>query len=81
LERIYTSDDPTGIFLLAFAIAVPMWLAALWLRWIARIALGLFRAALQGRRERLERERARRARPGPNWLAADLRRRRAGTQP
>lgn len=88
LDYVLFHADPTGLFVLAFLAAVALLVVGtligrvLWL--CASVTWELVLAALQGRRERLERERRRTAargqRPGPNWLAADLRRRRAEGQ-
>lgn len=85
LDRILFDTDPTGIFGLAFVAAIALLVVGrvVWrlLRLFASLAFTLIREAWRGRRERLERERARRSRPGPNWLAADLRRARREVQP
>lgn len=88
LDRILFHTDPTGVFVLAFVLAIAALLVGR-ICWrlvclAASISWELTRAGLLGRRERLERERrrlaARATRPGPNWLAADLRRQREGAQ-
>lgn len=81
LDRILFDADPSGIFLLAFVVAVVLLTIGrvVWrlIYLFCSLAFELFRAALHGRRERLERERAERdarRRIAANLIAAQARR-------